>query len=327
MQQLLKKLNKLNISVSIKDAQLDVKAPKGSMTKELLSEIKTYKDELLSFLNDYSLQDISSQIIRVEEKEHYPLSSSQYRLWLLQEIENNSSAYNMPSAYYINGKLDVVILEESINKLIEKHEILRTNFKVDEKIGEPVQFIHLRDRHQFKFEYLDYTEEKDTSLEYKRNGELNYAFDLENESLLRVTLIKSKEEEYQLIFVLHHIISDAWSSNIILEELLSNYKQLLNGKTINSSPLNIQYKDYAVWLEQQMKGEEFQKSERYWLTKFQGEIPVLELPGFKKRPHFKTYNGRTIIHRYDRDLLEKVEAFSLENKMTMFMTVLGIGKQ
>lgn len=194
MKLLLEKLNELNILVSIKDTQLDIKAPRGVMTNELLSEVKAHKDELLSFLNEYSSQRISSKITKTEEKEYYPLSSSQYRLWLFQELESKSSAYNMPSAYYIHGKLDVVLFEESINKLIEKHEILRTNFKVYENTREPVQFIHPRDAHLFKFEYVDCTKERSIPLEYKRNEELNYAFDLESESLLRVTLIKTKKK-------------------------------------------------------------------------------------------------------------------------------------
>jgi len=299
MQSLLKKLNSLNISIDIKDKQLDIKAPKGALTSELLSEIKGHKKDLIIFLQDYSLPNGRAQIPKAEEKPYYPLSSSQKRLWLLQEFEKENTAYNMPSAYKIDGKLDVVLFEQCLHALINRHEILRTNFILSEETGEPVQFVHSTDNHTFKFQYADATEEveQEQFVEDTKRRELHYAFDLENEPLIRVTLLKIKSSCYQLLFVLHHIISDGWSSKIILEELISNYQLLLHvkGTSINT-PLESQYKDYAEWQQTQLKVDS--KSKQYWLSQFEGERPVLDLPTYQARPPIKTYKGACISYGF-----------------------------
>ncbi len=317
MKKLLEKLNDLDVILNENNGNLEIKAPEGVVTQELLSEIKAHKDMLLIFLQEYNLQNILPQIAKTKEKEYYPLSSSQYGLWLLHEMEKKKAIYNMPNAYAIYGKIDVATFEESITELIKKHEILRTNFKTEAKTGIPVQFIHSIDDHLFKFEYLDLIKEGEILVENRRNKEFKYSFDLEKESLIRVTLIKIKKDEYQLIFVLHHIISDVWSSTVILKELLSNYRQLLKGKTITDIPLSIQYKDYAEW--QQMRISTNETSKRYWIDKFKGEIPVLELPTHQTRPPVKTYNGAYQSKILDQNTVKAFEKICIENGASLFM--------
>ena len=162
MNDLLKKLNSKNITIDLIDNQLDIKAPKGTMTTELLSEIRTHKEALVTFMSEYGKEEPTNVLIpKTPNKSSYVVSSSQYRLWLLEQIESNDSAYNMPSLFSLKGAINIVDLEKAFLKLIERHEILRTNIVVEKETGIPQQFITPVDTSSFKLDYVDISKDKD----------------------------------------------------------------------------------------------------------------------------------------------------------------------
>ena len=284
-----------------------------------------------AFFASPTIESISAQlqdnqytpILKASESVSYPLTASQSRLWILSQLEGGSLAYNMPAAVMLKGIVDVNKFEESFRLLIQRHEILRTYFTTNEE-GEVRQYVVPASLVTFKIEEKDCSsvenqEEEIADYLQERN---NKAFDLEQAPLVRASLIKSKEEEYVFFLSLHHIIGDGWSIEILISEIVKTYNALTQGNEINLPELSIQYKDYAVWLSEELQQEKHQLSEQYWLQQFEGELPVLDLPSFRTRPIVQTYNGDTITHTFAKAFLEKLKAFSKEYDVTLFMTLM-----
>ncbi len=325
MQDILKKLNTLNIKIGVKGGQLDIKAPKGVMTADLIAEIKQHKDDLLVLLHTHQNEE-AIQISKAEKKENYALSSAQYRLWLLHQMEGGNAAYNIPSVYKIQGPVDVEALEYSLILLIRRHEILRTNFRLTGDAELPVQFILPEDGIRFKLNYVDVSEQTDAKaiVDSIEKIEINYSFDLEHDPLIRVSLIKTGTEAFRLICVLHHIVSDGWSASIIIKDLFAIYSAQLSGNQPQLQPLPIQYKDYAEWQQSQLLDEQKGTSKTYWMTQLRDKIPILDIPGSFRRPLQKTYCGATVIKRLDAGLVEGFRALCRRNEASVFMGYLTI---
>ncbi|WDF58187.1 amino acid adenylation domain-containing protein [Flavobacterium sp. KACC 22758] len=254
----------------------------------------------------------------------YPLTASQHRFWVLSQVGDASLAYNLSMPLKFKGELDSVKLEESFRFLINRHEALRTSFKLDEN-GEARQFITSMEELDFNIKYIDLSSntEKETAIETYLSKENTTAFNLENAPLLRVSLIKSGEDEYVFFMTMHHIIGDGWSSVVLFREMVTIYNSLVQEKEINLPELRIQYKDYAGWLNQEAQQEHYKASEAYWLNQFSGTLPVIELPGFKKRPLVKTYNGDYLSYQFPKSFTEKLAVFSQKHDVTLFMTLMA----
>ncbi|WP_316634068.1 non-ribosomal peptide synthetase [uncultured Flavobacterium sp.] len=285
-----------------------------------------------TFFANPTIKDLSKQLQKneyaplpvAEIMDSYPLTASQNRLWILSQMEGGSLAYNMPVAVNLKGAVDKNKLEESFKSLIDRHEILRTYFKTNNQ-GEVRQHIIPTENVKFAITEEDFcsVENQDEAvidLLHKKNAE---PFDLEQAPLVRASLIKLKENEYVFFLSLHHIIGDGWSIELLIAEVVSTYNSLTQAKEINLPKLRIQYKDYAVWLNEAIQQENNQASEKYWIQQFVGELPALNLPSFKIRPLFKTYNGSSLTHTFSKTFLEKIKAFSKEQDATLFMTLMA----
>ncbi|WP_281322355.1 non-ribosomal peptide synthetase [Flavobacterium aestivum] len=254
----------------------------------------------------------------------YPLTAAQNRLWILSQLDGGSIAYNMPATVKLTGTVDAQKFEESFRLLMHRHEILRTYFKTNAE-GEIQQYITPAEQINFKISEKDYS-----SVENKKDEIANYLqdknsqpFDLENAPLVRASLIKLSQDEYVFFLSLHHIIGDGWSIELLIAEVVKTYNALTQGGKTNLPELGIQYKDYAVWLNQELQEEKYKTSEQYWLNQFTGELPVLELPSFRTRPLVQTYNGNNLVHQFSNAFLEKLRAFSKEHDVTLFMTLMA----
>ena len=323
MQKLLKKLNALQIGVAIKDGNLDIKAPKGAMTSELFSELKKQKEELIVFLKEYQTKEDQSSITLAEPKPYYALSSSQYKLWLLQEIESGNTAYNMPSAFNVSGDLQVPLIKEAFHYLIKRHEILRTNFKWDVKTKNPVQFVRPFEEIDFVFSEIDLsnTPSKEQRLLDIAQEESEHVFDLSEECLFRVMIVKTAPLQHTMIFVLHHIVSDGWSSGVIIKDVYEIYNSLLEKKEIELDPLSIQYKDYAEWQQNLLEQEAMELHKKYWTSKYSNSTTSLEIPTSYTRPPVKTYNGATHSKTYAKRFFEEL-CNAQESTLFMGLTAL-----
>ncbi|KEK19799.1 hypothetical protein BAGA_05230, partial [Bacillus gaemokensis] len=244
-----------------------------------------------------------------EHKEYYPVSSSQKRLLILDQIEEAKGSYNMPGAMVIEGKLDKERFEQAFIKLIERHESLRTSFDWIE--GEPVQKIT---------EKIDFCIQFDSCEEEEIESKVAHfikPFDLKKAPLLRVQLLHVSPTRHIFLFDMHHIISDGVSMKIFIRELQALYE----GKKL--AKLDIQYKDYAVWQNEQYQNGNLKNMETYWLEKFSDELPVLELPTDYPRSSVKSYRGSHLSFVVDKELTEGLRNISKQTESTLYMVLLA----
>ncbi len=303
---------------SLKAAQLvsrlhkefDVKLPLEQVftnptIKELAEPIRSFKRELF-----VSVQP-------AEEKEYYPLSSAQKRLFVLQQLEFTGTGYNMPQAFTLNlgTGTDLEKLEGTFRKLVQRHDNLKTFFELIE--SEPVQRIH--DRVEFRIEY--YTGVGVTSdLQPETNLLVSFIrpFDLSNAPLLRVGVAPLTAEEYLLLIDMHHIVTDAVSQQVLVGDFWS---LILEDEL---PPLKLNYKDYCEWQnEKRIKAMVMQQRD-YWLTEFSGEIPVLNLPCDDARPAIQSFAGSTRNFKLEVCETDALKALAKEANATLYMVILAI---
>ncbi|MFH6951181.1 amino acid adenylation domain-containing protein [Flavobacterium sp. FlaQc-51] len=328
MQALLRKLNELNIKIDLVDEKLDIQAPKGVMSSDLLEEIKLHKNSLVAFIKLHKAKNEAYVFIpQVQLQDSYILSSSQSRLWLLSQFEDGNAAYNMPGVFELKGKIDIFSLQNAFNQLIARHESLRTVFKRDQT-GEVRQFILQADAHKFKLQFEDISTKKDVfgRLENTIREESEYAFNLSEDSLLRAKLVQISEDTYLFIFVMHHIISDGHSAEIMTNELFALYDSI-SQKYQNQLPaLSLQYKDYAAWQQAILKNDGLAIHKSYWIKQFEGDLPILDLPSFQSRPVIKTYNGKSVSRILNDTLSKNFNTLCQSESATLFMGLLAVVK-
>ena len=283
-----------------------------------------------AFFENPSVRGISQKIrdtaytpiTKVPESLHYPITPAQHRLWVLSQLEGGSLAYNMPGSVVLHGELDIPNFEKSFINLIHRHEILRTYFKEDDT-GEIHQYILPAFAFHFNLEKYDLSTNKKEEINDRLKAYIDSPFNLESAPLLRAALFSVEKQKHLFVLSMHHLISDGWSMELIVSEVIQSYNRSFRGEALNLPDLTIQYKDYTGWLGEQLNNEKHKASEKYWLSNFQGEIPVLDLPVFKKRPRIQTYNGRTITHKFSESFLNKIKEFSKANNATFFMTLMA----
>jgi amino acid adenylation domain-containing protein len=321
---LLAQLKEKNIAISLDDSSenLRIRGTLKNLTaadKQLISE---NKQELISFLKDQQINVASIQSAPLQKS--YPISDAQRRLWILSQFKDGSVAYNMPAQYHITNDIDVACFKRATEATIDRHEILRTVFKVEES-GEIRQWILNREDLSFEIAYFDFRNEaakEDKVADFIRNKSLE-AFDLENGPLLRTALIQLDDQEYVFYFNMHHIISDGWSMNVLYNDLSSFYMAFSSGVEDDFAPLKIQYKDYANWQLNQLESEHNVHHRAYWLNKLSGDLGELDLANSNERPLVKTHKGRTVATYLDKELTAKFSKYSLLNEGTLFMSILS----
>ncbi|MCB0644182.1 MAG: amino acid adenylation domain-containing protein, partial [Phaeodactylibacter sp.] len=263
-----------------------------------------------------------TEIPKAPAQESYPLTAAQQQIWVLSQLQGGSAAYNIPGLVRLKGTVHVEELQQAYRLLLERHEVLRTAFRTDDA-GRTRQFVQALNPAQTRILVRDFSDRTEAEVDEYLKREYTTAFDLTQAPLIRTLLIQTGPDTYIFTFILHHLIGDGWSMELLVKEFVYFYNQLLKGEPAALPELPLQYKDYALWAEAQIGTEAYQASEAYWLSNFAGELPVLELPGFKQRPPVQSYNGRTVRHLYDPAFLDKLEAFSLQHKVSLFMTLMA----
>jgi amino acid adenylation domain-containing protein len=319
-------LIRLGISIRVSEGNLVIKGGAREIPGHILSLLKERKPAIIAYLLAENTKGHQSRFIPVAmEEDGYPLSSSQSRLWILSQMEEASIAYNTPGTYIFEGDLNIVALQSSFKILIARHESLRTIFRENSK-QQLRQFILPAETDQFKLGYVNLILEKNADeqlmkiLQMQQEG----VFDLENGPLIRATLICMADGRFVFNYVLHHIIADGWSMDILIRELISCYNGKLKGQDIQLDPLRIQYKDYASWQQKELAAGNQQHHKAYWLEQFNGDLPVLELMGDRLRPLTKTYHGATKGRYFDEALMDKFRMLLPGQNATLFMGLLAV---
>ncbi|EPR11938.1 hybrid non-ribosomal peptide synthetase/type I polyketide synthase [Ruminiclostridium papyrosolvens] len=254
-------------------------------------------------------ESIYSSIIPAGEKEYYPVSAAQKRLYILNQFERAGKSYNMPCTILMEGKLDTNRFEDAFRALIRRHETLRTSFEMSD--GEPVQKVHREA--EFKVDYFESGEDNAGRIV----NEFIRPFDLNKAPLLRVGFIKIGNDRHLLMFDMHHLISDGTSVNILVRE----FSQLYEGQ--EPAGLKIQYKDFSQWQNELLRTGGIKKQEEYWLHKFEDEVPVLNMPTDYQRPPVQSFEGDRIAFEVDEEISQKVNSLAKKTGTTLYMVLLA----
>src|SRR5579872_412109 len=252
----------------------------------------------------------------------FPASFAQERLWFLDQFEPGSFAYNISSALRLRGNLNVQALSQSIAELVRRHETLRTSFVTVD--GRPYQSIASALSIPLPLVDLSAITPDEQAMLVRRiaKEEARNPFDL-NQGLLRTTLIRLRGEEHIIVLVMHHIISDAWSMQVLLRELNTLYATFAAGKLSPLSDLPIQYADYAVWQREWLQGETLEQELAYWKQRLAGTPAFLELPTDRPRPPVQTYHGAQLSFSLPATSTKALEELSQKRGVTLFMTLLA----
>jgi amino acid adenylation domain-containing protein len=325
MEHLLRKLREQDIIIALENNDLKVKFNGSGLPPELLAELKANKAAIVKYLADLSAPANNGEIRKLELHEHYPLSSSQLRVFMLSQFEEANFAYNIPAAFVFEGQLDLAALEASFKAVIARHEILRTAFR-DNELDGIGQFIVPAEDVPFKLAYTDVRNREDRDVVVKKavQEEISRPFDLAALPLLRAGIYQLAVDKWVCSYVMHHIISDGWSMDLLIQELLLYYNGFISGETPVLPPLRIQYKDYAFWHNQQLKGVAMETHRSWWLKQLEGELPVLALPGDKPRPSVKTYNGGTVVRRINPVMTRGLKTLCHQNDTSLFTGLLTL---
>jgi amino acid adenylation domain-containing protein len=261
-------------------------------------------------------------LVRAPRDAPLPLSFAQRRLWFLQQMEPQSSTYNIHGAVRLTGAVDVEALERSFGEVVRRHESLRTVFRVVE--GEPVQVV--LPAVDPGLEVVDLSGlpsgEREAEMERRRRETARWVFDLKRGPLFKASLLPVSDEEHVLLVVMHHVITDGWSLRLLNRELRALYAAYSAGEASPLPELEVQYADYAQWQRQYLSGEVLEGQLGYWREQL-AEVPALELPADRPRPPVQTHRGAAASIELDPWLSNALGRLSRREDATLFMTLLA----
>ncbi|MDQ1351194.1 MAG: tyrocidine synthetase, partial [Acidobacteriota bacterium] len=280
--------------------------------------VKIFEAPTIRGLAQYVMEEAEEQtfisITPAELKDYYPLSSAQTRLYILQQMDLRSTAYNVNLAVQLKGDLDEKQLKNAFKELVRRHEILRTSFAMIN--GKPGQRIQPTSAMAFAVEHFEILSLNDDVIEDFFTSFIR-PFDLTQAPLIRVGLVKFEPQAYLLIVDMHHIITDGISHSVLINDFIALY----NG--VQLSPLLLQYKDYSEWRQSGPVKNILHWQEEYWLSQYAGEIPVLNLPYDYPRPPVKSFEGNKVGFHLSPAETSALNGIGFSVGATLFMTLLA----
>ncbi len=282
------------------------------------------RHRFLAQLHERHLDFCQIPIIAAKRTESMPCSYAQSRQWLLWQLDKESTAYHMPFGLRLKGELNADALKAGFVSLVNRHEALRTVFRASRE-GFPEQII--QPPGELKLSLVDLSDLPDLE---KKERTLEYAsllrsapFDLTEGPLIRVAVIRLSTEEHLLMVVMHHIVSDGWSMQIIVDEFVELYRASVEGREPKLKPLSIQYADYAVWHRSWLEAGEQERQLAYWKNQLGDEHPILRLATDYPRPLEPKY--RTAKHSFELPgtLIEGLQRQAREHHATLFVVLLA----
>lgn len=319
----LEKARAKNVDLSVVDGRLKVRAKPGALDDELRQEIALNKELLIELLSEIqsSTADTGGDLIKpvARATAGSPLSFSQQRLWFIDQHEAGSSQYNIPTALTLRGDLNKGALRKSLDTLLERHQVLRTTYaEVDERA---VQIVHPAMKVPMRELDLTHLDEASAAAEVERlvRCEANMAFNLRQDPMLRVSLLKLSESEHVLLLTMHHIASDGWSVGVLTREFVALYQAFHQERDNPLSPLGIQYADFALWQRETLRDEVVSAQLDYWEKQLAAAPTVHRLPLERPRPAEQSFEGRIVRQHLDATLGKQLNELARDNGATLFM--------
>ncbi|KGJ86782.1 non-ribosomal peptide synthetase [Colwellia psychrerythraea] len=321
-EQIIKKSQETGVYLFIEKGALGFKQTKGArFDADLKRDIQKHKAEIIDFLSLHTKTVHRKEITKIDQDTSLiPMSFAQQRLWLLDKIDGGSCHYHMPAALTLSGELNLDALEFTFNKIIQRHESLRTVFREDDD-GQAVQVI--LQEVIFTLPLTDLSnlqgEVQTRALTKAIEQDAVAPFDLSRSLMLRASVLKLGETVHVLLFNMHHIASDGWSMGILLNEFSSLYTAFSQGQPDPLTPLDIQYADYAHWQRNWLQDEVLDEQLGYWKKQLAGLPAVHSLPLGKIRPAVQNFNGQIVSSHIQRSSYDTLYRFCQVNGATLFM--------
>ncbi len=252
-----------------------------------------------------------------------PLSFAQQRLWFLHQLDPDSSAYNLAITLRVTGALNLAALRHSLDRVIRRHQVLRTTFSTVE--GQPVQVI--AEALSLRLPLVDLQAlppaQRDATLRHLLRDETQRPFDLARGPLVRACLFRLEQTTHLLALTLHHIVTDGWSMAILIREISALYASFCTSEPAPLAPLPLQYADYALWQQRWLQGAELEAQLTYWRTQLAGSPAMLELPTDHPRPAVQSFRGATQALHIPKAVASALQSLSRREGVTLFMTLLA----
>lgn len=260
---------------------------------------------------------------RGARREPLPLTFAQEQVWFLQQLDSGSVAYTAPSLFRLRGHLDQAAMEQSLNELVRRHEILRTTFPASD--GQPYQAIHPAQPVQCPLVDLTLLGEQERLVvaEHLVHEELRQAFDLTRLPLLRWRFLRLATREHILVLVEHHLLHDGWSTNVLIQDVFALYRAYSAGRRPELAPPSLQLADFACWQRYHLQGELLERHQAFWQRTLRASPPLLALPTDRPRPALPSFRGASLRMQLPPELCQKLQAGSLQHAVTPFMTLLA----
>ncbi|MCW9096009.1 MAG: condensation domain-containing protein, partial [Ignavibacteriaceae bacterium] len=260
-------------------------------------------------------------IIAADRSQELPLSFAQQRLWFLAQLEDSASAaYHIAGGVKLTGDLDRPALRRALDRIVARHEALRTSFASQD--GRPVQVIAAADT-GFALQERDVSGLDAAGVQDLAAAEAGRSFDLATGPLIRGQLLRFSDTQHVLLVTMHHIVSDGWSMGVLIDEFRMLYQAFCRGGADPLPALGIQYADYALWQRRWLEGELLQRQLDYWTGQLSGAPALLELPLDHRRPVEQDYAGAGIDVCLDAELTRALAQLSRRCGATLFMTLLA----
>jgi amino acid adenylation domain-containing protein len=252
-----------------------------------------------------------------------PLSFAEQRLWFLDGLDSSTSAYVIPVALKLTGQSRALTLVQTLNEIVRRHETLRTSFGVQD--GEPIQIIAARTNVEIPVTDLTSlpTQQRDAQAERLAAEAATRPFNLKTGPLLRVFLLRLDPEEHVLLVAMHHIISDGWSTGVLVEELSSIYNRFSQAAPSALPELPIQYADFAIWQRERLEGSVLDEQLSFWKNLLKGAPEVIDLATDRPRPPRPSFRGTKVLLELPADLGQGLKSLCHDAGATLFMGLLA----
>ncbi|HET7866139.1 MAG TPA: amino acid adenylation domain-containing protein, partial [Burkholderiaceae bacterium] len=281
--------------------------------------------ELLEAAEGTHTGSLASEIPARDPDAPLPLSLAQQRLWFLDRLDQRAgAAYHIPTGVRLQGRLDVPALQAALDRIVARHEVLRTCF--EPTADGAMQRIAARDR-GLALQHHDLSAlpaaEQQAQLRTLTNAEAAAPFDLAHGPLIRARLVRLADTDHVLLVTMHHIVSDGWSMGVLVREFGALYAAFAQGQADPLPPLPIQYADFAVWQRRWLEGPVLQRQLQFWTEHLQGAPALLELPTDRPRPPMQDFTGDSVGFELDAALTAQLKALAQRHGATLFMVLLA----
>ncbi len=328
MNDILLELEENKVFLSLDGEDLLINFEGENLNPDILKKLKENKPSLVSYLQKYNKEDIYHEIPKLSHLEKYKLSSSQYRMWVLGQSEKISRAYHVQNTEYFNLDLNIDAFQKAIDRAIQRHESLRTVFKFNSEENQVFQKIIPISDFNYTLPRIDIREKenKEDWLKEYIEKDNKKTFDFEEGPLFRMYLFHVKDEEYVFYYNMHHIISDTWSLGILTRDVIAYYESFIKNEPHKLPELNIQYKDFAAWSNDQEKNPIFKKDKVFWTSLFKEPNLRLDLPSNKIRPKVNDYKGICLQTYISDQSTQGLRALCKKRNISLFMGLVAIWK-